>query len=493
VKYGYKFVLLALMAMMFLFAGCSSDVYKEVSPNLKQLWKHHPDPWNYDKALAAAEEAREIWDNHPEDIQVARYYVARMQKVDPGLLSIELKRRVRENPSDPHIAMLEAMVNETYSGYISTIRLLYEQYPNDPFIISEYVRVLLGLQTPELETATDLAFKAVELAPDLPLTNGRLAFLLHRVGNNSEAEKFARYAVKLAPSEFIQTQTLYDILNSQNRGNEALELLEEYVRRHPGNADASTMLMKRYREENHWDKMIPVKRNAAEWDAGEGMAWIELAMLYRQVGNHDSTFFYLNKSIDAGFYDDNFFEFAFEEALAELTGDPRYIEVIEHMKETRLATTEERKELALSERLEIAAPELMASDLRGNAVRLSDGRGRVVVLYFWSTWSGWCRLAKPTLDKFYDNTGVETLMVGVNVREQIPSDQRPAALLKYTNADQTQWPIWMADDNAADSFALQVIPTILVIDPDGIIRYQVVGYKPFLDEILQWMVDSINE
>jgi hypothetical protein len=34
------------------------------------------------------------------------------------------------------------------------------------------------------------------------------------------------------------------------------------------------------------------------------------------------------------------------------------------------------------------------------------------------------------------------------------------------------------------------LPSYVVIDPDGIIRYQLDGYIPFLDEVLLWQVDA---
>jgi len=486
---------LFLVLVIVLVSGtfCSSEKGYQVSSRVDKLWKKYPDPWNQEKAFEAAEEAGRLWEKHPEDIQLAKYYIARMQVADPSELSRELRLKLRQDVSNAYLMLLEAMINASQADYISTMHSVYQKAPNDPFVISEYMRSILLLPNPDIERATDLAFRALEIAPELPVTNGRLAFILSRVGNNVEAENFARKAVRLAPNEFVYLETLSEVLDASNRKDEATGLLEEYNKLHPGNSYTSNILLKRYRENDEWEKMIPVKREAANLESGEGMAWIELAMLYRQIERHDSTFYYLNKSVDEGFYDANFFHFAFEESLADLKDDPRYSALLNSMEEKKQATRQERKKVALSEKLDIVAPSLVATDLNANPVKLEDGKGRVVVVYFWSTWSGWCRLAKPLLEKFYDNTGVETLMVGVNVREDIPKEERPAALIKYTFVDKTKWPVWMAEEIDAARFNLQVIPTIMVIDPEGVIRYQIVGYKPFMDETLQWMVDSLNE
>jgi thiol-disulfide isomerase/thioredoxin len=98
----------------------------------------------------------------------------------------------------------------------------------------------------------------------------------------------------------------------------------------------------------------------------------------------------------------------------------------------------------------------------------------VVLLNFWASWCGPCRQEMPLLDRLhhrYEDTGFA--VIGVNVE----GDAAPAQGI----VDQTQvtFPILIDDgQKVSEMYNLQAMPSTVVIDRDGVVRYIHLGYKP---------------
>ncbi|MDE7074103.1 MAG: AhpC/TSA family protein [Odoribacter sp.] len=108
-------------------------------------------------------------------------------------------------------------------------------------------------------------------------------------------------------------------------------------------------------------------------------------------------------------------------------------------------------------------------DLDGKTYRLSDFRGKYVLLEFSASWCGWCKLEIPFLQKVYQNTkGKDFVMFTVNLddnRDKWEQDVREHNL---------PWPV-ISDLQAfkspvAKNYNVSGIPAIFLIAPDGIIE-----------------------
>ena len=120
------------------------------------------------------------------------------------------------------------------------------------------------------------------------------------------------------------------------------------------------------------------------------------------------------------------------------------------------------------------APDFTLKSLERGNLRLEEYRGQVVLLNFWASWCGPCRQEMPLLDRLhnrYEDTGFAVL--GVNVEgEEAPARQ----LVEKTRVT---FPILIDEgQKVSEMYNLQAMPSTVVIDRDGIVRYIHLGYKP---------------
>jgi peroxiredoxin/transposase len=122
---------------------------------------------------------------------------------------------------------------------------------------------------------------------------------------------------------------------------------------------------------------------------------------------------------------------------------------------------------------ESIAPSFALKGVDGRGMRLSDYKGRAVVLDFWATWCGPCRATLPHLNDVQERFGPQGLVVlGVSV-----DDTDSKTIRRFADRLGVKFRIALADERVLDSYGpIRSIPTTFFINRRGEVVRRVVGY-----------------
>lgn len=130
------------------------------------------------------------------------------------------------------------------------------------------------------------------------------------------------------------------------------------------------------------------------------------------------------------------------------------------------------------------APDFALKDLKGKTVRLSDYKGKIVIIDFWATWCGPCRRGIPDFIELQKEYGEEKLQIlGVSV------DRGDLSVVpKFAKEYNMNYPVLYADSDVQMKYGpIRSIPTAFIVDQDGYVRDMRVGLYP-----KEYFVEVVN-
>ncbi|PID03737.1 thiol-disulfide oxidoreductase [Sporosarcina sp. P2] len=134
-------------------------------------------------------------------------------------------------------------------------------------------------------------------------------------------------------------------------------------------------------------------------------------------------------------------------------------------------------------------PDFELSTLSGDIIKLTDYKGKKVILNFWASWCGPCKAEMPHMQNYYaknkDSANVEIIAVNLTTEER-----GLVSIEKFVDAYGLTFPIPLDNDGEVmDMYRVMTIPTTYMISTDGTIKHKIIG--PMDEKTIKELVDNL--
>ncbi|HTE54260.1 MAG TPA: TlpA disulfide reductase family protein [Kofleriaceae bacterium] len=139
------------------------------------------------------------------------------------------------------------------------------------------------------------------------------------------------------------------------------------------------------------------------------------------------------------------------------------------------------------------APDFTAQDHTGKMVKLSDFRGKVVLVRFWASWCETCKAEQPSLEELAGDVDPDDVVVlsiasdpdWEKVRKKLPGGSEAEVLLDPPPSEDS------LIGRIAGAYGVEKVPESFLIDQDGIVRYYIVNKRDWRNTAARTCLRSI--
>jgi thiol-disulfide isomerase/thioredoxin len=134
-----------------------------------------------------------------------------------------------------------------------------------------------------------------------------------------------------------------------------------------------------------------------------------------------------------------------------------------------------------------AAPKFKLPDLKGREFALDQYKGKVVLLDFWATWCGPCRMTMPLLEKLQHEFPNDLTLLAINLQD--PED----VVRDYIRENNISSQVLLdKEGSVGQTYGTDSIPMQILIDKNGITRYVQLGFNPRMASVLRAEIEKLR-